>query len=310
MPPTLESLLARVPGWQDVPLTTQVLSGGITNLNYRVDVVAEHFVLRLGGANTELLGIDRAAECAAARAAASAGLGPEVVHVIEPEGYLVTRFVAGSPVSPDEMRRPETIVEVGALLRRVHTLPPVSSAFSPFRVVESYRQLAASSGMPALPAGLDPLFTHVRAMEAALAAAPAVPCLCHNDLINGNFLRDAATGALLLLDWEYAGMGDPFFDLANVAAQHEFSDEHDQALLTAYFGAVAPPALARLKLMKLMSDLREAMWGVAQQCLSELDFDFEGYTAKYFARFRAGVQQADVPAWLNLVVAADPTSGA
>jgi thiamine kinase-like enzyme len=299
--------LLRVPGWQGIPLATRVLSGGITNLNYRVDVGGESFVLRLGGANTEGLGIDRAVECAAARAAAAAGIGPEVVHVIEPEGYLVTRFVGGRPVPPDEMRQPETIAEVAALLRRVHALPPIPGLFSSFRVVEAYQQLAAARGPAPLPAGFDRLLAHMRAVEAAFAAVPAPVCPCHNDLLNENFLREDA-GALRLLDWEYAGMGDPFFDLGNFAAQHAFGDEHDRALLAAYLGAVSPAALARLKLMKIMSDFREAMWGVAQQCLSELDFDFKGYADKYFVRVEAAFQQADVPAWLEQAAAAYPAS--
>jgi len=305
----LDSLLTRVPGWQDLPLTTTVLSGGITNLNYRVDVSGESFVLRLGGANTEELGIDRAVEVAAAVAAAAAGLGPEVVHVIQPEGYLVTRFVEGRPVSPAEMRLPETIAAIAALLQRVHALPPIAGVFSAFRVVAAYQQLAASRGPAPLPAGFDRLLAHMRAVEAAFARMPVTPCLCHNDLLNENFLR-ATGGTLCLLDWEYAGMGDPYFDLANFAAQHEFGDDHDHALLAAYFGPFPPAALARFKLMKIMSDFREAMWGVAQQCLSQLDFDFEGYATRYFARVEAGFQQAAMPAWLEQVAAAHRPAGA
>jgi thiamine kinase-like enzyme len=75
---------------------------------------------------------------------------------------------------------------------------------------------------------------------------------CHNDLLKGNFIDDGTR--IRILDWEYAGMGDIFFDLGNFAVQHEFSDEHDEILLKAYFGQPTDSQRARQKLMKIMSD--------------------------------------------------------
>jgi hypothetical protein len=39
--------------------------------------------------------------------------------------------------------------------------------------------------------------------------------------------------------------------------------------------------------MLFMSDFREAMWGVVQGAVSELDFDFRGYAAEHFERMEA-----------------------
>jgi thiamine kinase-like enzyme len=83
-----------------------------------------------------------------------------------------------------------------------------------------------------------------------------------------------------LVDWEYAGLGDPAFDLANFAVNNDLDEEGDRALLAAY-GAVDDDAHV---LMRFMSDLREAMWGVVQEAVSELDFDFAGYAEEHFAR--------------------------
>ena len=107
---------------------------------------------------------------------------------------------------------------------------------------------------------------------------------CHNDLLNANFLDD---GEIRIVDWEYAGMGDRFFDLANVSVNHEFGVAEDDVLLSAYFGEAAAPSVASLGMMKFMSDFREAMWGVLQSGISELDFDFDGYAAKHFERLAA-----------------------
>jgi thiamine kinase-like enzyme len=106
---------------------------------------------------------------------------------------------------------------------------------------------------------------------------------CHNDLLNANFIDDGER--LRIVDWEYAGMGDRFFDLANFSINHEFGEEDNRMLLEAYFGAVREE-LRALRLMRFMSDFREAMWGVVQQGISELDFDFVAYADEHFARLR------------------------
>lgn len=300
MPLSLDDALARIPAWAAATeLETSYLAGGITNKNYRVNVDGQAYVLRLVGANTEQLGIDRRHEYAATQAAAAAGVAPEVVYYIEPEGCLVTRFIAGRPVAPDEMRQPDTIRLVAAALRRVHALPPIPGNFSPFHMVAAYRQLALDHGVTDFPANFDWLLARLQAVEAAFQVAPTATCPCHNDLLNENFLIENDTGRMVILDWEYAGMGDPHFDLGNVAAQHAFGDEHDRLLLESYFGTVTPQAWARHKLMKCLSDFREATWGLAQLGVSTLDFDFLGYAGRYFTSLNTGFSDPRVEGWLR-----------
>jgi thiamine kinase-like enzyme len=117
-------------------------------------------------------------------------------------------------------------------------------------------------------------------IEGRFAPSPARPC--HNDLLNGNFIDDGSS--LRIVDWEYAGMGDVFFDLANFAVNQELDEVRRRALLEAYFGRVPEGAGARLELMRFMSDFREAMWGVVQAAISGLDFDYAGYAAEHFER--------------------------
>ena len=119
-------------------------------------------------------------------------------------------------------------------------------------------------------------------IEAGLGPQPTVPC--HNDLLNANFIR--SPDGIRIVDWEYAGMGDRFFDLANFAVNHELDDPGESALLTAYFGEARPRDAKHLRLLRFMSDFREAMWGVLQQGISELDFDFADYAARHFERLR------------------------
>lgn len=292
----LENILTRVPHWQGKAVTTSVLSGGITNQNFKVEVEGQSFVLRVGGNNTELLGIDRVQENIATSAAASVGIGPEVLDFIQPEGWLVTRFITGKPVPPPEMSQPQNLRRVAQVLQRIHALPPITATFSPFRIVETYEATARRLGVNTFPENYTWLRARLAEIETAFLQEPFTPRLCHNDLLNENFLDD---GALRLIDWEYAGMGDVFFDLANFAVNHSLSDEQDQLLLDAYFAPALPRQIARHKLMKIASDFREAMWGIVQQGISKLDFDFRGYADKHFARMTENFNDARFATWLS-----------
>jgi len=272
-----EKIAARV--WPGREVELEPLGGGITNRNFKVTVGGESFVLRIGGKDTALLGIDRGAEHAATSIAAGLEIGPEVVAFVEPEGSLVTRFVAGSPLPVEEMRRTETLQHVAEMLRRLHDGPSFPARFDSFRVVEAYLATAASRGV-ATPREYEQAKQTADEIERTRGPRAARPC--HNDLLNANFIRQGET--IRIVDWEYAGMGDRFFDLANFSVNHELSDDQNEELLTAYFGELADEDLHALRLMRFMSDFREAMWGVVQQGLSELDFDFAGYANEHFAR--------------------------
>jgi thiamine kinase-like enzyme len=252
--------------WPGQATSVEPLGGGITNHNFRVEVDGEVLVLRVGGKDTELLGIDRAHEHEAALLAADLGIGPEVVRFAD--GCLVTRFVEG------EVGRAEP-AEVGTLLRRLHSGPPISSRFNSFRVVEVYAETAAAHRVP-LPEAYDRALEIGRRIEAARSNPPLVPC--HNDLLAANFIYDGTR--LWIVDWEYAGMGDAHFDLANFAVNNGLDEKGERELLAAY-GEHDDRAFV---LMGFMSDLREAMWGVVQQGISELDFDFVEYADTHFER--------------------------
>jgi thiamine kinase-like enzyme len=256
------------------------LAGGITNRNFKVEVDGAAFVLRMGGAKTGLLGIDREVEHAASLRAEEIGVGPPVVDFVASEGWLVTRFIDGRPISVEEMKREGVLRRVAEALRRLHSAAAIPGRFDAQAVVDEYRVEAEANGVevPSDFAGAREVAERIRA---ARGSQPLVPC--HNDLLNANFLDD---GTIRIVDWEYAGMGDRFFDLANFSVNHEFSIEDDRRFLSAYFGAEREADLASLRLMRFMSDFREAMWGVLQSGISDLDFDFKGYAAKHFDRMK------------------------
>src|SRR4029078_10894211 len=123
-----------------------------------------------------------------------------------------TRFIVGSPVSDEAVHRPETLQRVADSLRRIHHRPAIPGLLLPLRIVEAYRALAMARGVP-IPPEYESAAAVGRRIEAAFLPDPIELRPCHNDLLNANFIDDGAR--ILIIDWEYAGMGDPFFDLGN-----------------------------------------------------------------------------------------------
>jgi thiamine kinase-like enzyme len=303
--PELHALVERVPGWVGRASVIGLLDGGITNRNVLVEVGDDRFVLRLAGKDTELLEIRRSDEVVAARRAASLGIGPEVVAFLEPEGYLVTRFVVGVTMTDVDLRVDDAVTAVGRMLREVHDGPPLAGSFDAFRVPELHLAAARSRGV-AVPRAYSRCAEVAARIEAAFGASPEPSVPCHNDLLPANFLR-SADRQWWLLDWEYAGNNDRFFDLGNLAVNNAFGPDDERALLEAYLGdPPAPRHVARLRLMRLMSDLREAMWGVVQQGISELDFDYVSYAEEHFDRFAAAAAGVELDRWLD--AAASPAA--
>jgi thiamine kinase-like enzyme len=279
-----------------------VLGGGITNHNFRARFGGREVVVRLPGNDTELLGSDRAGEREANRLAAAAGVAPELVAALEDPVVLVTAFVEGPTMEAGELREPRALAEVAVALRRVHDCGAIDARFDAFRLVEDYAAATRSHG-----GEIPEAYARARAETARIESAPALvggePVLCHDDLLPANFI-DTPEG-IRIVDWEYAGMGNRWFDLGNFAVNNELNPSEEEAFLTAYWSA--PPIaadLAALRLMRLMSDFREAMWGVVQTAISDLEFDFAGYATKHFDRLLAAI---DDPTFaLNLEAAGAP----
>lgn len=294
--PDLAAVVAAVPAWAGAEPVVSPLEGGITNRNFRVDVRGESFVVRLSGRDTELLGIDRAAEHRAATAAAEAGVAPDVFGFLPEHGALVTRFVQANPLPTGDLERPEILAQVVASVKAIHGMRPIPSTFDAFAAVRAYRTVADEHGV-AIPSAYDAALGFAERIERAFGRAPVPVRPCHNDLLNANFL--VKEGRVLIVDYEYAGMGDLFFDLGNFSINNGISKDAQMNLLELYFGGVTPAHEARLNLMRIMSDFREAMWGVVQQGLSTLDFDYVDYANRHFARCLESAGEHRFETWLE-----------
>lgn len=264
------------------PVEPVPLAGGITNTNFTVEDRGRRYVVRIGD-DIPVHHVSRRAELAAARAAHAAGIAPEILHA-EP-GVLVMPWIEGRTLTPEDIRDPAMLARIVPLLRRCHGevgrhLEGPAPLFWVFHVCRDYARTLERGRSRMLP-GLPRLMAMNDRLEELVGEVRLV--FGHNDLLAANILDDGQR--LWLLDWEYAGFNSPLFDLGGLASNSELPPEQEELLLRSYFdGRVTTDLRRRYAAMRCASLLREAMWSMASELHSTIDFDYAAYTAENLAR--------------------------
>jgi thiamine kinase-like enzyme len=297
--------LARVPlcgNVQQRGLKIKRLGGGLTNVSYKVVTLSgAAYALRLAGDGTSEY-IDRKAEEHNARVAAEAGVNAEVIFFDATDGTMVTRFVEGVPMNAGDGfgRDPGAPVGAARALKRVHSLGRVfKSRFDVFAAIDGYLGLLRGCRTP-LPEEYYEVGQRARAVRLALEASPAALVPCHNDPWPGNLLD--ADGRIYLIDWEYSGMNDPMWDLADLSVEAGFGPEQDRAMMEAYHGTGLSQALcSRLEVYKAMSDLHWSAWGFVQHAKGNPAEDFWSYGLERLRRSKTRMSGADFGRHLSVV---------
>ncbi len=271
--------------------------GGLTN---RVWHLGDH-ILRIPGEGTAEY-IDRGNEAVAARAAAMAGVAPDVLHADPATGLMVTRFIPDTiTMTPDLFRtRPGSPARAAHAFRRLHDSGQTFPArFDLFDMIDSYRSLLATKST-ALPEGYVDALQDAQQVRAALDAHPRPLAPCHCDPLCENFLD---TGSRMwIVDWEYSGMNDPMWDLGDLSVEAGFDAAQDRELLEAYFqGQPKPADHARMVAYKAMCDLLWTLWGLIQHANGNPADDFLAYATTRFDRFRSLMRDSSMPAHLAAI---------
>ena len=248
--------------WPGRVRSIDLLAHGITNSNYVVDLGDERVVVRVPGNDTHLLGIDRINEVVAGALAASIGVGPEVLAIDASTGCIVFRFIDGRPISTTELAEEPMLGQFVEALRLVHHAGTTPTIWNPYDVIRDHRDVAGARGV-------EPPFDAVFALE-------------------------------LLARIEIVRPFRPFFDLANVSVNNGFPVDAEIALLRHYVGDLSDPVLSTMHLMKIVSELREAMWGVVQMAISSLKVDFTAYARERGEHAIALAHQSDIEEQLRL----------
>jgi thiamine kinase-like enzyme len=276
--------IAALPCWSS-PIEVDALAGGLTNRNFRVtDRDGESFVVRLGQDIPEH-GVMRFNELAAARAAFAAGITPEVLYASK--GILVSRFIEGTVLTPAQVRDPQMLERVVALLRSCHRdvaphFQGPALIFWVFQVIRGYIRVIESRGGG--PTSLELKTMAARATRLEQAVGPVQIVFAHNDLLAANLINDGKR--LWLIDWDYAGFNSPLFDLANLSTNNELSPDLQEAMLNQYFGEPINSEMQRgFAAMQCASLLRETLWAMVYGFTSTIAFNYRSYGDNYHKRF-------------------------
>jgi thiamine kinase-like enzyme len=264
----LKSIIRRIPAWADLEPTHVERMAGLTNANYFIMINGERFVLRVSRENTQMLGIDRQHEALILKTAAALGIGPDVFAFLLPEGHLITRWVEGRHWKAKEFRTPEHVRMLIEMVKRIHAMPPCGANFSPFRRVEAYIE-AAQAYAVSFPHGFNQLIETMHTVEEKQKHDRSDWFrFCHNDLVSVNYLYCEGDHTIKILDWEFAGMGDIYYDLATVVYTHDnegpIPAELEDIMLNCYFNSATRQQRRRLNGMKFMLMLFTGMWGLVQ----------------------------------------------
>jgi len=274
--------VAKLDFWSS-PVEPEPLDGGITNTNFIVDHRGERFVARVGD-DIPLHGVMRFNEIAAARAAHTAGISPEIVY--SAEGVFIMRFIEGHTLTEREVRARPNLDRIIRLIRTCHNEIPKhfrgpALAFWPFHVCRNYI-LTAREGRTRMIDSLPRFLGITEELENTVGEIKLI--FGHNDLLAANFIDDGKR--MWLLDWDYAGYNTALFDLANLSSNNELSPDQEDMILEVYYRQPVTDRLRRrLTAMKCVSLLRETLWSIVSEIHSTLDFDYVSYTAKNLSRF-------------------------
>ncbi|NCF71932.1 MAG: phosphotransferase [Gammaproteobacteria bacterium] len=214
-----DDVLATIPGWEGATCTE--LTGGLTNKSWRVVQGERAGVLKVDKSPRQLPFNTRYDEASVQKAAAKAGLAPNVI--LANDGFYLTEFVEGSVWERACLEEEGNLARLATALKRMHSLPLTGRSFDATIAAKRYVEK------------ITVLDSHIIERCTAIISNMRLPhnlCCCHNDIVVQNIIT---TPALMFLDWEYACDNDPFFDLATVVEHHELSESQAAVLLDTYF---------------------------------------------------------------------------
>ena len=303
---TPEAAIARIRDWDGLDVHVETLGGGITNHNFVLTVTGRpdlpwdgKYVMRIPGQGSDLF-IDREVEHKNALSAAQAGVSPPVLFSLEPEMCTVVPFIEAVTMHPEDLAghrdRLEKVVDA---VRQYHDKAEFVNRIYVFDMIREYLSMARGVDAP-FPEDIDWMLGLCDEIEQAMKRDQPADVACHCDLLSENFMLEAS-GKMWVIDWEYGGKTDPYFDLGDFCVEHPLSDDEEHFIIQRYCGTFDEARYARMMLHKLVADLWWSIWAMIQVRQSKLDFDFYEYGMNRVARFHTNAARPEFQSWLATV---------
>lgn len=292
----------RVTDWQGQEIQFEPVIGGITNPNYKVSVDGHVYFLKIPGRGTEAF-IDRKNCHVANKIAAEVNIGPKVVYFFEDTGVEIFEWIHGyRTMTWGDAYNKEIFLKTADLIRKFNNytaekLPLTQTAFEQtFLMMKLARENNAY-----LPPEINRMEFLAHQIEDAIHKGGIIYKPCHNDYWCNNISINDATGDVKLLDYEYASMNDECYDMGIYSGMNYFTEEMDVEFIKRYYGGWNEEKFARLKLYKILADIKWSMWAVVQDKIASVKFDYMNWYGMKIARLRGFMLDPRIDYWLNVV---------
>lgn len=250
-------------------------AGGMTNKNYKVVLNGQSFIIRIAGNGTERF-IDRISEKENSTLGQILGLDVETAYFDSETGSKISRFIEeAETLNPVTAAYPRNMRQTTDLLRKLHTSGlEFNNEFNVFYEIKKYESLANEMAANYYE-GYYELRPLVLALESDLSRMGIEKVPCHIDTVPENFVKNGQK-RMFLIDWEYSGMNDPVWDLADHSIECNFTASQERQLLENYYQTNDLPPYIELKMLayKICSDFVWSVWTIFKESRGD---DFGSY---------------------------------
>lgn len=255
LPPAAQSVLKKALDNQLVESISPLQGGFSSSKLYKINTAERSYVVRLIDLQRSFADRDREIKCM--EIASREDITPKVYYANPKDGIIMMEFIQNRPLTNDERSPKILLPRLSYILKKLHngaSFPKTNSAQDEIRNVVSKLSMKKIK----LPNLVNEVLTRLQKIEGPLQKTEKLSP-CHNDLNPNNILF--TQNKIRIIDWESAGMGDPYFDLATVSLFFVFDPKDEDLFLTSYFGA--SPTLAQKNRLYLMKQVALCFYGLA-----------------------------------------------
>lgn len=257
-------------------------AGGLTNYNYIMNIKGKEYVIRKPGGMTHLM-IDRKVEKINNDIVTGLGVNSQCIHFDEETGIKFSKYIKGSK-NMGELNPlcRENIMIANDLMKKIHNHTiNFPNIFDWEKEINKYESVVLHLNGCLFSDYLEYKNLLREFMKFNIKDVKLVPC--HNDTVPENFLVDKE-GKGYLIDWEYAGLNDPAWDLAAYIIESKLNKEAIDYLLVDYYGETpSDQEIIKIKSYMMAQDLLWTVWALIRHYNGD---DFLDYCMLRYERFK------------------------
>lgn len=268
-----------------------IMPGGLTNKNFKLTLDDGTFIaMRVAGYGTASY-IDRPGEKHNASLMASIGIAPEIYYYHTETGSQLCEYIEADTMHPDDFNnKADVLTKAAIVMRQYHDSGcQFKRVFSPIAKIMEYLEILKEHNFNEMYEGFDQALYNLARIKDAYAKNPPKLAPCHNDTLAENFMYDGQV--MRVIDWEYSGMNDGFYDVACVIVENEMNAENENALVAAYVGGEpTEEQKARTLINKFLVNTHWSIWSLVQICYGKdhnFYWEYGLSRANYFNEYMA-----------------------